>query len=173
MICPGDFETLQHGARRNAISKVHDMIHDGGMRAAFRIGELRIRGGQGHVSDRFQPDAVMLLLKPDERLPLRVGPIHARVDLHHLAGGIQRGLIEGALDVLARKNVPAVRPRGRAKTRRRPLDSQGQKKPCAPRHHPKQACFMALSEARVLRRRPGDICFALPCLKPINLRPRF
>ena len=170
MIGPGDSETLQNRARRNAVAEEHHMIHDGGMRAAFGIGEFGVGGGQGHVSDRFQPDAVMRPIEPDQRLALRVGAINTRVDPHHFAGGIQRGLIEGTLDIFSGKNLPAILPPDRAKTGGRPLNSQGQRKPCAPRHHPTRACFMAVSEASVLHCRPDYFCLALTCLNPTNLR---
>src|SRR5579871_5517348 len=54
----GDAETAQHGLRRYAVAEIDDVIDD--RREAWRliIGDRRIGGGQHHLADRFERDAI-------------------------------------------------------------------------------------------------------------------
>ena len=87
----GDAETAQHGLRRYAVAEIDDVVDD--RREAWRlvIGDRRIGGGQHHLADRFERDAVVPRVEPDQRLPVRRRAIGPGVDVDDLVGRILRG----------------------------------------------------------------------------------
>src|SRR5205807_9024329 len=97
----GDAEAAQNGLRGYAVAEIDDVIDD--RREAWRplIGDGWIGGGQHHFTDRFERDAVVPLVEPDQSLPVRRRAIGPRVDVSDLVDGILRGRIERRLDAAA------------------------------------------------------------------------
>ena len=107
----GDAETAQHGLRRYAVAEIDDVIDD--RREAWRlvIGDRWIGGGQHHLADRFERDAVVPLVEPDQRLPVRRRAIGPGVDVDDLVGRILRGRLERRLDAAAGLDAVGTRRR--------------------------------------------------------------
>ena len=87
------------------------MIHD--RREAWRllVGDRWIGGGQHHLADRFERDAVVPLVEPDQRLPVRRRAIGPGVDVDDLVGRIFRGRLERHLDAAAGLDAVGTRRR--------------------------------------------------------------
>ena len=87
------------------------MIHD--RREAWRlvIGDRWFGGGQHHLADRFERDAIVPLVEPDQRLPVRPRAIGPGVDVDDLVGRILRGRLERRLDAAAGLDVVGTRRR--------------------------------------------------------------
>ena len=87
------------------------MIDD--RREAWRlvIGDRWIGGGQHHLAERFERDAVVPPVEPDQRLPVRRRPIGPGVDVDDLVDRILRGCLERRLDAAAGLDAVGTRSR--------------------------------------------------------------
>src|SRR5205823_4158453 len=84
----GDAEAAQYGLRRYAVAEIDDVSDD--RREAWRllVGNLWIGGGQHYLADRFERDAVVPLVEPDQSLPVRRRAVGPGVDVDSLVGWI-------------------------------------------------------------------------------------
>ncbi len=106
----GDLEAAQHGPARDAVAEIDDVVHDRRVAGRRGVGEVGIGGGQGDVSHRFQGDAIMPGVEPDERLPLGGRAVGAGVHVDGLVDGIARGRLERVLNpVLGIDMMPGAR----------------------------------------------------------------
>jgi len=106
-----DTKAAQHGLRRYAVAEIDDVIDD--RREAWRlfIGDCRIGGGQHHLTHRFQRDAVVPPVEPDQRLAVLRGTIGPGMDVDDLVGRILSGRVERRLDAASGLDVVRVRRR--------------------------------------------------------------
>ena len=66
--------------RDDAVAEIHDVIDDGREAGRLAVGDLGIGGGQDDLADRFERDAVVPRVEPDQRLAARRRAIGAGVD---------------------------------------------------------------------------------------------
>ena len=97
--------------------KYDDVVDDGRMTGGAAVGDLRIGRRQHDVADRLERDAVVPRVEPDQRLPLRLGPVGPGMDEHRLVDGIARSSLERVLDAVARTDVMAGSRPGRLHAR--------------------------------------------------------
>ena len=69
------------------------------------IGDVGIRRRQNDLPDRFDRDAIVPGVEPDQRLTFRRRTVGPRVDIHGLVGGILRRRVERILDLSFRIDV--------------------------------------------------------------------
>ena len=107
----GDAKAAQHGLRRYAVAEIDDVIDDRREARRLPVGDRWIGGGQHHLADRFERDAVVPLVEPDQRLPVRRRAIRPGVDVDDLVDRILRGRLERRLDAAAGLNAVGTRRR--------------------------------------------------------------
>jgi hypothetical protein len=78
------------------------MVDDRGVARGPRISDLRIRGGQNDVPDRFKGDSVVAGVEEDEGLPGCSRPIGTRVDADRPLARSSGDRFKGRLDVTSR-----------------------------------------------------------------------
>ena len=108
MVRAGDAEPFEHGVAGNAIAKIHDVVHHGGMTRAFGIGKFSVGRGQRHGTHGFQANALMNPIEPDQRLPLMSRAVFTRVNLDDLHTTALRRCFQCVLNVFTRKHMVAV-----------------------------------------------------------------
>ena len=104
----GDPKTLQHRIGGNSVAKIDDMIDHRWEPEFGRKRQLRIGGSQCDRADRFESDAIVHFVEPDQSLSLAVRSIFAGVNFDDLSRFVGCRLLQGVLDVVARINVIAI-----------------------------------------------------------------
>jgi len=84
------------------------VIHDGGEAGRLAVGDLGIGGSQDDLADRFERDAVVPRVEPDQRLAAGFRSIRAGVDEDRLVGRVASCGLQRVLNLSARTDVMAV-----------------------------------------------------------------
>ncbi len=105
VVGPGDPEAAQHGLAADAVPEIDDMVDDRRMAGGGRIGDVGVGGGEDDVAARFERDAVVPGVEPDQRLPLGRRTVGAGLHAHDLVHRIARGGLERILDAAGRMHV--------------------------------------------------------------------
>ena len=95
--------------REIAVAEIHDVVHDRGEAGRLAIGDVRVGRGEGDLTNRFEPDAVMARVEPDQRLA-RAADGRFRRARRPLVHRIPRGGLEGVLDLAPGMDVMAGGP---------------------------------------------------------------
>jgi len=107
-IGPGNAKPLEHRVGGYSVAEIDHVIDHSRKPGLRGDAQLRIRRRQGHRALRFEPDAIMRFVKPNQGLAPGVRTILSGMYLDDFVRLVPSRLLQGVLDVVAWKNVIAI-----------------------------------------------------------------